>query len=320
MMRRVINSIFLCRWPMNQFSFEYPFLLLTILLFIICARWCKQRSRAIFFPHVERLIVQNLPKNSLLEWLKWVGIVSAVVAFASPVITKSYTSSKKEGRDIVLILDSSDSMRQGGFDASDLWKNKFDVTKEVVSTFVAKRINDRIGMVTFADVAFISSPLTFEKDFLQNIIQMQQLGMAGKRTAINDAIVQSYSMLSRSKAKSKIAILLTDGIENISKVSFEELLKMIQKQDIKLYTIGIGSQHDYDGRYLQALADAGKGQAYGAGNAAMLSKIYDEIDKLEVTKMDDKKTAEYTYLYVYPLFLGILSLLLFIYFRNIKGV
>ncbi|MBD3790134.1 MAG: VWA domain-containing protein [Campylobacterales bacterium] len=305
---------------MSQFSFEYPFFLLLFAFFLICAKWCKERSRAIFFPHVEQLIVQNTAKNSWLAWFKWVGIASALIAFASPVLTKNYTNSKKEGRDIVLIIDTSDSMAQGGFDASDPWKNKFDVTKEVISDFVSKRKNDRIGMVTFADVAFISSPLTFEKDFLQNIIQMQQLGMAGKRTAINDAIVQSYGMLTKSKAKSKIAILLTDGMDNVSKVSFDELQNMIKKQDIKLYTIGIGLPGDYNVQYLQALAQAGKGQAYGASNAQMLAKIYDQIDKLEVTKIDDKKVVQHIYLYIYPLFLAILSLLFFVYLRNVRGI
>ena len=149
---------------------------------------------------------------------------------------------------------------------------------------------------------------------------MQKLGMAGKRTAINDAIVQSYNILSKSKAKSKIAILLTDGIDNMSKVPFPELKSMIEKRDIKLYTIGIGSQRDYNGEYLQALAVAGKGEAYGARNAETLSKIYEEINKLEVTKIDDKKIVQHTYLYTYPLFLAILSLLLFIYFRSAKGI
>lgn len=304
---------------MSQFSFEYPLFLLAIILFAVCDKWCRQRSRAIFFPHVKRLIAQNASSGTLLEWLKWIGIVSAVVAFASPVLTKSYTSSKKEGRDIVLILDASDSMRQGGFDANDPWKNKFNVAKEVIGSFADKRTSDRIGMITFADIAFISSPLTFEKDFLQNIIQMQQLGMAGRRTAINDALVQAYGMLSQSKAKSKIAILLTDGIENMSKVSFDELLKMIKEQNIKLYTIGMGNAGEYDAHYLKALADTGGGQAYGANDAAALLKIYEAIDKLEVTEMEDRKIAEHTYLYVYPLFLAIMSLLLFVYFRSSKG-
>jgi len=310
----------MCRWQMNQFSFEYPLLLLLILLFIVCSRWCKERSKAIFFPHVKTLIAKDANKSSLLSWLKWIGILAAVIALASPVITKNYSNSKKEGRDIVLVVDSSDSMRQMRFDPNDPYKNKFEVVKEVVGDFISKRENDRIGMVTFADVAFIASPLTFEKEFLTNITEMQKLGMAGKRTAINDALVQAYNLMSKSKAKSKIVILLTDGIDNMSKIPFPDVITMIEKRDVKLYTIGIGGPRDYDARYLKALAKAGKGEAYGARSAEMLTRIYEEIDKLEATKIDDKKIVEHTYLYVYPLFLAILSLLLFLYYRNSKGV
>lgn len=305
---------------MNQFSFEYPYLLALVLLFMFCAKFCKERSRAIYFPHVKSLMVQSKSAISLLDILKWVGIVAAIVAIASPVITKSYANTKKEGRDIVLIIDSSDSMRQRGFDENDLWKNKFDVVKEVVGDFIKKRKDDRIGMVTFADIAFIASPLTFEKKFLTDITRMQKLGVAGKRTAINDAIVQAYNLLSKSKAKSKIAILLTDGVDNMSKVPFAETINLIENQDIKLYTIGIGDERDYNGAYLNALAKAGKGFAFGARDANTLSKVYQEIEKLEATKIDNKKVVQHTYLYIYPLFLAILSLLLFVYFRNARGV
>ncbi len=310
----------MCRWQMSQFSFEYPYLLALIFVFILCAKYCKERSRAIFFPHVKTLMIQGHGGSSLLTWLKWIGITAAVIALASPVITKSYTNSKKEGRDIVLIVDSSDSMRQRGFDPSDIMKSKFDVVKEVVGDFIQKRKDDRIGMVTFADIAFIASPLTFEKKFLTDITKMQRMGIAGKRTAINDAIVQSYNLLSKSKAKSKIAILLTDGVDNMSKIPFQDVINLIKKRDIKLYTIGIGDARDYNGAYLKALADAGHGEAYGARDATTLEKIYEEIDKLEATKIDDKKIVQHTYLYIYPLFLAILSLLLFMYIRNSKGV
>jgi Ca-activated chloride channel family protein len=305
---------------MSQFNFEYPLILLVILLFIACSRWCKERSRAIFFPHVKTLITKEANKSSFLAWLKWIGIVSAVIALASPVITKNYTNSKKEGRDIVLVIDSSDSMRQMGFDPNDPYKNKFDVVKEVVGDFIKKRKDDRIGMVTFADVAFIASPLTFEKKFLTNITEMQELGMAGKRTAINDALVQAYNLMSKSKAKSKIVILLTDGIDNMSKIPFADVKNMVEKRKVKLYTIGIGGPRDYDANYLKSLAKAGKGEAYAARSAETLSRIYDEIDKLEASKIDDKKIVEHTYLYIYPLFLAILSLLLFIYYRNNRGI
>jgi len=293
---------------MSQFSFEYPYLLGVLILFIICSIWCKERSRAIFFPHVKTLMAKSAGKSSLLSVLKWVGITAAVIALASPVITKSYSNTKKEGRDIVLIIDSSDSMRQQGFDPSD------------PCDFIEKRENDRIGMVTFADIAFIASPLTFEKKFLTDITKMQEMGMAGKRTAINDAIVQSYNLLSKSKARSKIAILLTDGIDNVSKVPFTDVKNLIEKRDIKLYAIGIGDTRDYNAQYLQALADAGKGLAFGAQDATTLSQVYDEIDKLEATKIDDKKIVQHTYLYIYPLFLAILSLLMFVYIRNSRGL
>jgi len=305
---------------MDGFNFQYPYLLGLILLFIICAKWCKERGRAIFFPHVQRLMVDNSPKTSYLSWLKWIGIITAIIALASPVITKSYSDSKKEGRDIVLILDSSDSMRQMGFDPNDIMRTKFDAVKEVVGDFIQRRKDDRIGMVTFADIAFISSPLTFEKKFLNNITQMQRLGVAGKRTAINDAIVQSYNLLSKSKSKSKIAILLTDGIDNMSMVTSGDVINMIKKHDIKLYAIGIGNDGDYNALYLQELAKAGKGMAFGAVTVDGLSRIYDQIDKLEVTKINNKKVVLNTYLYIYPLFISILALLLFLYFRNSRGI
>lgn len=305
---------------MSQFSFQYPFVFAVILLFLLCAKFCRERSRAIYFPHIEALLIKGgSKKSSLLLWLKWIGIVGAVIALASPVMTREYQNSHKKGRDIVLILDASDSMRQRGFDPSDRMKNKFDVVKEVVNDFISKRSNDRIGAVTFADVAFIASPLTFEKEFLKDIVAYQQLGIAGKRTAINDALVQTYGMLTKSKAKSKIAILLTDGRDNMSKVSFEDIKKIIEKSDVKLYVIGIGDPRDYNGRYLQALAQAGKGKAYGAHNSEMLSEIYNEIDKLETSKMNDKKVVQHTYLYLYPLFVAILALLFFVYLRNSRG-
>jgi len=305
---------------MENFSFEYPFFLLVILFFILCATFCKERSSAMFFPHIKTLMMQNKSHTSMFGFLKWIGIVSVIIALASPVLTKSYTHSKKEGRDIVLVLDSSGSMKQQGFDASNPYRNKFDVVKEVVGDFIEKRKNDRIAMVTFADIAFISSPLTFEKDFLRDITKMQKMGVAGQRTAIHDAVVQGYNLLHKSKAKSKIIILLTDGRDNMSKISLDEVKHLLKKQKIKLYAIGIGSPRDYDASKLQALADAGNGLAFGASDAQTLSDIYAEIDRLEVTKIDNKKLVHYTYLYMYPLSLAFFSLLLWFILRHRRGV
>ena len=130
----------------------------------------------------------------------------------------------------------------------------------------------------------------------------------------------AFTNLFLTRSKSKIVILLTDGVDNMSKIPFLDVKTMIEKRDIKLYTIGIGGPRDYDGRYLKALAEAGNGSAYGARSAEALNRVYEEIDKLEESKIDNKKIVEHTYLYVYPLFLAVLMLLLFVYYRNTKGV
>lgn len=287
---------------------------------MVCARFCQVKTKSIYFPHLNRLFLGAKKPGLLLPLLKWLGIALAIVGLASPILTKEYSNSKKHGRDIVLIVDTSDSMRQQGFDATNRAKNKFDVVKEVASSFVDKRENDRVGLITFADIAFVASPLTFETAFLQQIIAMQRLGIAGKRTAINDALVQSYGMLEKSKAKSKIVILLTDGVDNMSEITVDEVQSLVQKSDIRLYTIGIGTERDFDANYLRKLAKAGKGKAFAARNSEMLSKIYDEIDRLEVSTIEDKKVVNHTYLFIYPLIFSIFSLLLFIYFRTMRSI
>ena len=247
------------------------------------------------------------------------GIILAIIALASPIISKEYSSSIKDGRDIVLVLDTSASMVQERFDEENLSKSKFAVVKELARTFVKGRKADRIGLITFADVAFIASPLTFETAFLSQIIALQELGKAGKKTAINDALVQTYVLLERSKAKSKIVILLTDGVDNMSRVSDAELLAMLSKSPVKLYTIGIGSRRDYDGKALKALAKAGKGRYFSAENSKTLEEIYHKIDRLEVSKIELTKMVRKTYLFVYPLLFSILFLLFFIYYRTVHS-
>ena len=252
--------------------------------------------------------------------LKWLGIFFAIIALASPILSKEYSNSKKHGRDIVLIIDSSESMIQQGFDPRNQAKNKFEAVKEVASDFVTKRVNDRIGLINFADIAFIASPLTFEKKFLQQIIELQRLGMAGRRTAINDALVQSYAMLEKSTAKSKVVILLTDGVDNMSKISENEIKSLVSKSKVKLYTIGIGTERDFDGAFLRRLAKAGEGIAFSAQNSTMLGKIYAEINQLEISKIDDKKVIQQQYLFSYPLLISILLMVFFIYFRTIRSL
>jgi Ca-activated chloride channel family protein len=305
---------------MSHFSFQYPYVAGILVVFWVCARWCPARTQAIYFPHVHALLSTGRTRSHLMDALKWFGIVSLLFALASPVITQEYKDIKKHGRDIMLVIDSSGSMRQRGFDANNPFKSKFDAVKEVISDFVKQRKNDRLGLINFAEVAFVASPLTFEHDFLKNIIAMQRLGLAGQKTAINDALVQTYNVLSKSDAKTKIAILLTDGENTAGEITHDEALKLAKESGIRLYTIGIGSLRDFNAPYLKALAEAGKGAFFAASDRATLKNIYAQIDAMETSKIKNKKIVQYTYLYLYPLFAAILSLLGFIYLRTAKGV
>jgi Ca-activated chloride channel family protein len=278
------------------------------------------KAKALYFPHLNALMLGKTRRGLLLPLLKWLGILLALVALASPVLTKEYANSKKHGRDIVLIIDASESMIQDRFDQTNLEKNKFDVVKKVAASFVAKRHNDRIGLITFADIAFVASPLTFETEFLEKIISLQRLGTAGKRTAINDALVQAYGMLERSKVKSKVVILLTDGVDTASQITVDEVTSLIEKSNVKLYTIGVGSERDFDGAYLRKIAKAGNGKAFSAKNAKMLADIYEEINRLEVSEIEEKKVVQHIYLFTYPLLFSIFLLLFFIYFKNMRSM
>ncbi len=303
---------------MSQFSFQYPLAFALIILFWACAKFCPARVEAIYFPHVHNLLISKGRKNRLLDLLKWLGVVSLLLALASPVVTKSYKNSKKNGRDIMLVIDASGSMRQRGFDINNPMNSKFDVVKDVVKKFIDKRKNDRLGLITFADVAFVASPLTFEHKFLRNIVDMQRLGIAGTKTAINDALLQTYNVLSKSNAKSKIIILLTDGVDTASRIQPKDIIDIIKKSNVRLYTIGIGRRGEFDSRYLRMLSGAGHGKFFTAQDRNKLKGIYSQIDKLEASKLKSKKIVEHKYLYIYPLFIAILSLLLFIYLKTAK--
>jgi len=300
---------------MGEFSFEYPFIFLLILIFLVCSIWCKEKSRSIYFPHLSLLLLSEKKRVNWLNILKWIGIILAVTALASPISNEVSGTDYKNGKDIVMILDASESMLEGvGY--SLIGESKFDVAKGAIGDFIKNRSDDRIGLVTFGDAAFTASPFTFDNNLLRSLLDMQQVGIAGARTAINDAISQSYNMLTRSKAKSKVAILLTDGMENQSIVEQNEIISLMKKSNIKLYTIGLGD--GYDKRYLEMLASSGNGKSFEAKDAKTLQNIYNTIDKLEKSKLDIKPKIYTEHLFVYPLFLAWLSLIFYLYFKTHK--
>jgi Ca-activated chloride channel family protein len=291
-----------------HFDFGSPFALLLLLL-IPCFFWCREQSSVYYFPKME-WIGKESPLLTLDPWMKVVLYSLMVVALAEPFLYDQKDNHNKRGRDLILAIDASGSMAQSGFDSKDRFKTKYDAVLEIAGDFIEKRHDDNMGAVLFGTFAYSASPLTYDLEALSQLLKMTNVGIAGESTAIGDAITQSIRTLSFGKAKNKAIILLTDGYHNAGKTSPREAVKEAKKQKVKIYTIGIGKERDYDSALLQTIAKESGGKHFGAVSAEELKRVYSEIDKLEPSPIRSENFLNRRLLAGYPLGLAF-ALLLF---------
>ncbi|MCI4406709.1 MAG: VWA domain-containing protein [Sulfuricurvum sp.] len=269
-----------------SFDFVWAFLLLPPLLY--CLYKCKIALHPHYFPHLH--FFGTLGKWGNLDWLlKALAVTLMVGALATPVMIDYADPRNRNGIDIVLSLDGSGSMNASGFSQEDPRAPRFEVVQKIASDFVMKRIEDNVGVVLFGDFAFIATPVTYEKEIIAEMIGYLNHGMAGQNTAIGEGIAMSVRALRGSKAKSKVIILLTDGENNSGAISPKEAVGMVQREHIKLYTIGIGEKGEFDSALLKQLAQDGNGKFFAAANQKELQAIYDEIDTLERSSIKSKQ-------------------------------
>jgi Ca-activated chloride channel family protein len=263
----------------------------------------------------------SVSSSKVLFILKWIGIVMLILALMSPVKDEPYELEPKDGYEIALILDASQSMKAKGFDIQNSQLSRFDVVKEIVKDFVKERPSDNIGLVVFGEYSFIASPLTYDENILNKIVSQLYIGMAGKYTALYTSLAQGVNLLKMSESKSKVAILLTDGYSTpeIDKIPLDVALDMARKEGIKVYPIGIGMPNEYNQRVLVNIADKTGGVAFGAATATELEEVYKKIDELEKSEIKAETFSYLKYYYIYPLFLSFLSLMLYVYLRNKRG-
>ena len=302
--------------------FEFPKIAFVIFFFIACETLCKMRLPSLYFPHASQFMKSNINTSKLLFFLKWLGIVMLILALMSPVKDEPYELAPKKGHEIALILDASQSMSERGFDMNDPAASRFDVVKKIVRDFIKTRENDNIGLVVFGAYSFIASPLTYDRHILSRIVSQLQVGMAGKYTALYEALAQGVNLLKMTKAKSKVAILLTDGYSTpqVDKIPLDVAIDLAKKEGVKVYPIGIGSGvQDYNRAVLMKIAKETGGVAFGASNAQELQAVYKQINKLEKSEIKNETFTYLKYYYFYPLFIGLISLMLYIYLRNKRG-
>jgi len=301
--------------------FEFPKIAFVIFFFIACETLCKMRLPSIYFPHSAQFIAQSISRSKLLFLLKWLGIVMLILALMSPVKDEPYELKPKEGYAISLILDASESMGQRGFDVTNPGDSRFDVVKKIVKDFIQKRQNDNLALVVFGQYSFIASPLTYDKNILASLVMQMHETIAGRYTALYEGLVQGIRVLKQSKSKTKIAILLTDGYstKGVDKIPLDVAIDMAKKEGVKVYPIGIGGANEYNRAVLAKIAKDTGGMAFGASSAGQLKSVYEQIDKLEKSEIKSETLSYKNYYYIYPLFLGFLSLMLYVYLRNKQG-
>ena len=297
----------------------YLFLLALIIPAVAFYLWRKHKTNATL-QVPSTLPFSKLPR-SWKEYLRYVNLAFLLISYALIVIvlarpqsSDSWSQSHTEGIDIVLSLDVSYSMQ-----TPDFKPNRLEAAKDVASNFVAGRHNDNIGMVIFGKESYTLCPMTSDHAVLSNMVQSIDFDLVdGSMTAIGNGLVTGLNRIRHGEAKSKVVILLTDGSNNAGDVSPNDAASVAQSLGIRVYTIGVGTDkefemttgHDLFGRpikqivkpdldeeLLRNIARTTGGRYFRATNKDKLTAIFQEIDQMEKTKMSvrefSRKEEEY---------------------------
>ena len=270
----------------------------------------------------------------LLYVLRLLALAALFVALARPRnVSVSKKTKTNKGIDIVMVIDVSASML-----ARDLKPNRLEALKKVAVDFVDRRPNDRIGIVVYAGESFTQTPITSDKGIVKRTISELKWGQLEGGTAIGMGLGSGVNRLKESKAKSKVIILLTDGVNNSGNIDPRTATELAKELGIKVYTIGIGTngmadfpwskdprtgqlnfrqqQVEIDEDLLKEIAKETNGKYFRATDNTSLKEIYNEIDKLEKTKIEEFKYYNYQEMYRPLVFLALGLLLLEFLLRN----
>lgn len=332
-------------WLMKQrrkMVFKDPWILLLVPFVMALIIVLKKRQRAMSFRFSSTVLASSLKATWKIRFrqipyvLRFCAIILFIIALAGPRSVLEETLRRTEGIDIVLAIDSSGSMAAEDFVVKNKRINRLDIVKNVVEEFVRERKHDRLGLVTFARLAYTVSPLTTDHSWLLTNLERVELGLIQDGTAVGSAIVSSVSRLKNSDAKSKVIILLTDGVNNAGKMSPIEAARVAEAFDIKIYTIGAGTKGrvpfpmrdlwgrkvyrneviKLDEKMLQEVADITNGQYFRATDTESLRNIYKEIDALEKIEIEEFGYREYKELFSFFLMTALLFLMLEVILAN----
>lgn len=314
--------------------FLHPELLWLLMLLPLVALFYSTRGAAPALIFSSISIAKTVGKQRKArpgQWtmgLRLLSIALLILALARPQFGSSNTEIEASGIDILLAVDVSGSMEAMDFTLGGNSVNRLEVVKKVVADFIEERPNDRIGLLAFGGRPYLVSPLTLDHNWLKKRLESLQIGMVEDGTAIGSAIGSGINRLRDRKSKSRIMILLTDGMNNAGRIPPLAAAEAAETLKIKVYTIGAGTRGeapmpvtdnhgrrrlimakvDIDEKTLGEVAEMTGAIYFRATDTASLAKIYDEINTMETTTRTIKKFENYRELFGY-LLLAILLLL-----------
>ena len=324
---------------LNEIQFVHPYLLWLLLLVPILAAWYffnfHQRYAALTIPNLEANIWQagtwRARLRALLPLLRILSVGVLIIALARPQKVLQEEEVKADGIDIALVMDLSSSML-----AQDFKPDRLEASKEKATQFVNNRPYDRIGLSVFAGEAFTQCPLTTDHQVIRDFLANLECGILDDGTAIGMGLASGVNRLKDSEAKSKVIILLTDGVNNAGYIKPLMAAEIAREFNIKVYTIGVGStgqaltpvSRRSDGRYifglatveidealLEQIAEMTGGKYFRATSSQGLAQVYQEIDQLEKTEMDVTVFRRFSEKFHPFAFWGILLLILEVLLR-----
>ncbi len=312
-------------------SFANPWLLLLLLL-VPPATWLlhtpRRRATLHFSDATPLATLPTTPRLILLRWLPptltALALVLLVLAAARPRRGIAESRARTEGVDIVLLVDTSTSMNADDLSTRTQRLTRLDAAKKVIAQFVRDRTDDRIGLVAFAAMPYTLAPLTTDHEWLLLQMDRLQTGMLEDGTAIGDAIASGVNRLRDSEAKSKVIVLLTDGIHNAGQLAPRDAAQAAAALGIKIYCVGAASDRPQRGGFfglalpapeidegtLRSVASATDAAYFRATDLDSLAATYEKIDAMEKTEIELSSYTRHEDIFALPALLALLLLAL----------
>ncbi len=308
---------------MMQLLWPWVFVLLPLpLLLRLLPRVSMQQISTVRFPFYAQLLEakqQQISSRPMwltgLSWLMWLMLLTA---FARPQWVGDAVALPVEGRDLMLAIDLSGSMEQQDMQLNGQPTDRLTALKVVAGDFIKRRQGDRLGLILFGEKAYLQSPFTFDLVTVNRLLQESAIGLAGKSTAIGDAIGLAVKRMRDMDSGNRILILLTDGANTSGSITPLKAGQLAQAEGIKIYTIGFGAEEmiinspfggqrtinpswDLDEATMTRIAQLTGGEYFRARNSEELEQIYERLDELEPLAKEERFYRPTKALYFWPL-------------------